>query len=82
MLIFKGSRKTWEDGKDAVYKTICNGRYGCYDGKWIDLKGKQWDERTHNCSGKYELHINDWFYLDWRDCYEEWKISEFDCWRI
>ena len=59
MLIFKGSRKTWEDGKDAVYKTICNGRYGCYDGKWVDLKGEQWDERTHNCSGKYKLHIND-----------------------
>ena len=25
----------------------------------VDLKGEQWDERTHNCSGKYELHIND-----------------------
>lgn len=31
--IFKGSRKVWEDGKDEVYKMICNGRYGTYDGK-------------------------------------------------
>lgn len=27
MTIFKGSYKVWEDGKDAVYKVICNGRY-------------------------------------------------------
>lgn len=59
MLIFKGSRKTWEDGKDAIYKTICNGRYGCYDGEWVDLNGKHRDERTHKCSGKYDLRIGD-----------------------
>nr|DAR44161.1 MAG TPA: hypothetical protein [Caudoviricetes sp.] len=57
MLIFKGSRKTWEDGKDAVYQTICNGRYGCYHGKWIDLYGDHYDEKVHNCNGKYKLHI-------------------------
>lgn len=58
MLIYKGGRKTWEDGKDAVYQTICNGRYGCYDGKWIDLHGNHCDEETHNCNGKYKLHLS------------------------
>ena len=37
ILIFKGSKEKWKDGKDAVYKMICGGRYGCYDGKWVDL---------------------------------------------
>ena len=37
MLIFKGSYDLWDTGKDEVYKTICNGRYGCYDGQWVDL---------------------------------------------
>lgn len=36
MLTFKGSHDLWNAGKDEVYKTICNGRYGCYDGQWID----------------------------------------------
>ena len=58
MAIFKGSHKVWEDGKDAVYKMICNGRYGTYDGQWIDLNGEHYDERTHNC-GKCNLHINE-----------------------
>ena len=58
MLIFKGSKKTWEDGKDAVYQTICNGRYGCYDAKWIDLQGASHEE-THNCNGKYKLNLSD-----------------------
>lgn len=59
MLIFKGSGKTWEDGKDAVYQTICNGRYGCYDGRWVDLHGKHYDdERTLNCNGKYKLNLS------------------------
>lgn len=57
MLIFKGSRSTWNDGKDAVYQTICNGRYGCYNGKWIDLHENHYDEELHNCNGKYKLHI-------------------------
>lgn len=38
MLIFKGSNQIWEAGKDEVYKTICNGRFGCYDGKFTNLK--------------------------------------------
>lgn len=58
LLIFKGSRKTWDDGKDAVYQTICSGRYGCYNGKWIDLYGDHYDEEVHNCNGKYRLHIS------------------------
>ena len=37
MFIFKGSQKVWDDGKDEVYKMICDGRYGTYDGKWVDL---------------------------------------------
>ena len=59
MLIFKGSRKTWEDGKDAVYQTICNGRYSCYDGGWVDLKGEHYNEEVNNCNGKYKLHLED-----------------------
>lgn len=58
MIIFKGSHKVWEDGKDAVYKVICNGRYGTFDGKWIDLNEEHWDERTHNCEAEYDLHLN------------------------
>ena len=37
MLIFKGSRDMWNSGKDEVYKTICSGCYGCYDGKWVNI---------------------------------------------
>lgn len=35
MTIFKGSNEIWNMGKDEVYKTICSGRYGTYDGNWI-----------------------------------------------
>lgn len=37
MLAFKGSYEIWENGKDEVYKTICKGQYGCYDGKFFNL---------------------------------------------
>ena len=37
MTIFKGSHEVWDKGMDEVYKTIVNGRYGCYDGKWVVL---------------------------------------------
>ena len=40
MLIFKGSKSTWNDGKDAVYQTICIGRYCFYNGIWIDFSEK------------------------------------------
>lgn len=43
MLIFKGSREVWNKGVDEVYKTICSGRYGCYDGKWVNLQGIEYD---------------------------------------
>lgn len=36
--IFKGSRDLWQKGKDTIYKAICNGQYGCYDGSWVTLK--------------------------------------------
>lgn len=59
MSIFKGSRKVWNDGKDDVYKIICNGRYGAYDGNWVDLDVEHWDDRTHNCIAEYNLHLNE-----------------------
>ena len=37
MTIFKGSLEVWESGLDEVYKMIVNGRYGTYDGKWVNL---------------------------------------------
>lgn len=59
LCIFKGSHKVWEDGKDEVYKMICNGRYGTYDGKWIDLHGEHWDSETHNCIAEVNMHLKD-----------------------
>lgn len=35
--IFKGSHEVWNNERDEIYKMICNGRYGTYDGKWVDL---------------------------------------------
>jgi hypothetical protein len=35
--IFKGSQENWDEGLDEVYKYIVNDRYGCYDGKWVNL---------------------------------------------
>lgn len=50
MTIFKGSKEVWDSGLDEVYKTICNGRYGTYTGKWVDLHNNNYyDERNHNC---------------------------------
>ena len=48
MLIFKGSKEVWKEGKDAVYRTICAGMYGCYDGDWINLHGDK-DKKETNC---------------------------------
>lgn len=59
MTVFRGSHKVWEDGKDEVYKVICNGRYGTYDGKWVNLNEKHWDDRTHNCVSECNLHLKD-----------------------
>ncbi|MCM1235667.1 MAG: hypothetical protein NC489_36695, partial [Ruminococcus flavefaciens] len=48
--IFKGSHEVWSDGKDEMYKMICNGQYGTYDGKWVDLGGdRHRDSRVTNC---------------------------------
>lgn len=57
--IFKGSREVWNDGKDEMYKMICNGRYGTYDGKWIDLFGKHLDDKNHNCVAECDMHLDD-----------------------
>lgn len=59
MRIFKGSNKVWEDGKDEVYKMICNGRYGTYDGKWVDLHGEYWDKEAHNCIAEINMYLDD-----------------------
>ena len=37
LFVFKGSRDDWDEGLDIIYKNICAGRYGCYDGKWANL---------------------------------------------
>lgn len=37
MTIFKGSDEVWESGLDEVYKMVVGGRYGAYDGKWVNL---------------------------------------------
>ena len=37
LTIFKGSQEKQDEGLDEIYKYIVNGRYGCYDGKWVNL---------------------------------------------
>lgn len=37
MNIFKGSQQAWDEGIDAVYAMVCGGRYGAYDGNWVQL---------------------------------------------
>lgn len=59
MIIFKDSHAVWNDGKDEVYKMVCDGRYGTYDGKWVDLHGEHWDEEAHNCVTDNNMHLND-----------------------
>lgn len=57
--IFKGSYEVWNDGKDEVYKMICGGRYGTYDGKWVDLGGDHHkDYRVYNCKSECNMHID------------------------
>jgi len=47
------------DGKDEVYKMICNGRHGTYDGKWVDLGGDHHkDYRVINCKSECNMHLN------------------------
>lgn len=38
LTIFQGSHDVWDEGKDKVYEMIVSGRYGTYDGNWIDFK--------------------------------------------
>ena len=38
---FKGCKEKWDEGKDAVYRYIVNGRYGCYDGEWINIQSEK-----------------------------------------
>ena len=34
---FKGCNEEWCKGLDRIYRNICQGIYGCYDGKWTNL---------------------------------------------
>lgn len=55
-----GSHEVWNDGKDEVYKMICNGRYGTYDGKWVDLgEDRHKDYRVYNCKSECDMHLNE-----------------------
>jgi hypothetical protein len=38
MTIFKGIREVWDSGLDKVYEMIIEGRYGCYNGSWTNLR--------------------------------------------
>lgn len=38
LTIFEGYEVLWSSGLDKVYKDICNGRYGCFDGCWIKVE--------------------------------------------
>lgn len=38
LVAFKGSHEAWNEGLDRIYRNICHGIYGCYDGKWVYLK--------------------------------------------
>ena len=44
ILMFIGSRKLWEENRDNTYKAIVAGRYGCYDGKWVNTYQKETEE--------------------------------------
>ena len=35
LTLFKGHEADWKDGLDEIYKNVCNGVYGTYDGKWV-----------------------------------------------
>lgn len=37
MFIFKGVSEVWNAGLDEVYRTICSGQYGTYNGNWVKL---------------------------------------------
>ena len=41
MTVFIGSKDIYAEGLDKVYKFIVSGKYGCYDGSWINLKGTE-----------------------------------------
>lgn len=57
--IFKGSQEVWNSGKDEVYKMICNGRCGAYDGKWVDLHGENnKSNKAAKCISGTDIHLN------------------------
>ena len=35
---FKGIEEIYSKGLDEIYKYVVAGRFGCYDGNWINLK--------------------------------------------
>lgn len=38
LFVFQGHKEVWEKGKDELYEMIVSGRYGTYDGNWVDFK--------------------------------------------
>lgn len=37
LCMYEGTCEKWQTDKDELYRMICNGRCGTYDGKWVDL---------------------------------------------
>ena len=44
LLVFKGSKDDWNNGLDRIYRNLCGGRYGCYDGNWTKLGWMNYDK--------------------------------------
>lgn len=44
LLVFKGSKEDWNSGLDTIYRNLCGGKYGCYDGKWTKLGWMGYDK--------------------------------------
>ena len=40
MNAFIGSKDIYDKGLDVVYEFIVSGRFGCYDGSWVNLEEK------------------------------------------
>ena len=50
------SIQIWEAGKDEVYKTICNGQFGCYDDNFVNLK-QDVEEKIREYIGEFDTEI-------------------------
>lgn len=57
MTCFKGCHDKWEEGLDAVYEYVTQGRYGGYDGYWMDKESLQ-EINIHGWIGKSGFRKN------------------------